>query len=81
MALNHYRSGFSIWGIAIQAPNLYFFVLREWNADFTGNLWRHVLLCCFVGTMIILSLAEYNSYKKGYINLKKQYPLAFTSDD
>ncbi|HTG55766.1 MAG TPA: hypothetical protein VL943_05840 [Niabella sp.] len=78
MVLHHYRRGFNIWGIAIQAPNLYFWVLREWNADLAGNLWHHILLCCFVTTMIILSLAEYDVYRKIYISLTKQYPLAFT---
>lgn len=81
IALNHYRSGCNIWWMAIQAPNLYFLILHDWSSDFADNLWHHILLCCFVATLIILSLAEYDAYKKTYIHLRKQYPLAFTPAD
>lgn len=78
MVLNPFKSGFNIWGIAIQIPNLYFFILREWNFNISFSPWHHLALCCFSAIIILLSLAEYDAYKNTYINLKKQYPLAFT---
>ncbi|MCH5716043.1 hypothetical protein [Niabella hibiscisoli] len=79
MVFDHYKNGFNIWGIAIQAPNLYFFILRGWNIDPGYSLIQHILLCCFAAIIIITSQAEYDAYKKTYFNLRKQYPLAFTS--
>ncbi len=81
MVLNHYKNGFNIGGIAIQAPNLYFFILHEWNIDPGYSLVQHILLCCFAAIIIITSQAEYDAYKRAYFNLRKQYPLAFTSSD
>ncbi|MGN7784099.1 hypothetical protein ACTJIJ_06220 [Niabella sp. 22666] len=76
MVLSHYKSGFNIWGIATQVPNLYFLILREWN--FGNSIEHHIALCCFAAVLVIVSLAEYDAYKDAYTNLRKQYPLAFT---
>lgn len=80
MQLKNYKVGFGIFGAALQFPNLYYFILKDWHATTSSPL-AHIAITCIAVFIVLFSFAEYYAYKSTYERVKKQYPLAFKRSD